>query len=320
MLEFVLMRYTAVCAGDTLVLNYRNQEFRFDILSCLPAKAIQLIDADVAVEFAPPLSGEEIPKNVEEEKATTAPAPSAAASAPPSLPAFKSGSLLDNPPGQENVDWKRCPTCRKGIPVASFDRHTLPCSRLNVWCELCGGTVEKSSVQQHMQSQHAMVFCNCGAEVESRFLQRHEQNDCVLRERQCKFCSLSFQHSELFAHENACGSKTEMCSQCNKYIRIRDLVGHDNVCGVEDVDVAPRGGGDDDWGGVVGGGGGGGGGGGINNLFPCSYCHEPFEAFDDLEVHMLVSHPELMEQQEQKEQKKQDVDEKPFVFDPPENL
>lgn len=101
-------------------------------------------------------------------------------------------------------------------------------------------------------------------------------------------------------------------------MRLSELPGHGAVCGVPDADVAPRG-----WGrGARGGGGGGGGGddwgGGVGGAMQqqqeqqqaqqhqyaparrarnddyllCPHCNEPCEQLDDLQVHMLVTHPE----------------------------
>jgi ubiquitin fusion degradation protein 1 len=322
MLEWVLQRYTAVSAGDTLVVNYRGQDFAFNILEVSPGKAIRLIDSDVAVDFAPPLSGEEVPKMLEpvEEKetagsATSSAAAAAAAAAPTAsgAPATSAGTAVGGVEvsGTENVDWKRCPTCRRGIPMASFDRHSIPCSRLNWFCELCQVAVEKRSQQEHLTACHTLFFCDCGTELETRFLAAHKQNDCVLRDRNCSFCQLRMPHVELKAHESHCGSKTEKCDACGLFVKIRDMPGHHNVCGIEDKNVPPRR--DDDWGGL-GGGGGGRNRGNEDNLFTCPTCNEPFEQFDDYEVHMLVAHPELLPQ-EQPEKQPEKIE--PFVFQPP---
>jgi hypothetical protein len=299
MLEWVLSRYTAVASGDTLVVNYRGQDFSFNILEVSPGKAIRLIDSDVAVDFAPPLSGEEVPKQMMEAEgdhdnnnhhdapvATAAP-PAAAVAAAPTGQALGGHTLS----GTEGVDWKKCPNCRRGIPIATFDRHTLQCARLQWFCELCQTAIEKRSQAEHMESLHAMLFCDCGTELEARAMAAHRQNDCVLRDRNCSYCQLRMPHAELLVHEQQCGSKTEKCDQCGLYIKVRDLVGHGAVCGIADVAVPPRrfsGGRDNDWGA-------GGGGGRRDDLFSCPHCQEPFVAIDDLEVHILVTHGELQE-------------------------
>ncbi len=238
MLEWVLSRYTAVAAGDTLVVNYRGQDFAFNILEVSPGKAIRLIDSDVAVDFAPPLSGEEVPKQAMEQmgesnnhdnnnnnnnnnhhdnnnSAAAAPVTAPAAAAP-------AGQALGghNLSGTEGVDWKKCPNCRRGIPIATFDRHTLQCARLQWFCELCQTAVEKRAQTEHMEALHAMLFCDCGTELEARAMAAHRQNDCVLRDRNCNFCQLRMPHAELLQHEQQCGSKTEKCEQCGLYIKV----------------------------------------------------------------------------------------------------
>ncbi len=322
MLEWVLQRYTAVAAGDTLVVNYRNQDFSFNILEVSPGKAIRLIDSDVAVDFAPPLSGEAVPKMKDagdDERATaTVAVPVAVVPTSAGAPGHAVGSV--DLSGVENVDWKRCPNCRRGIPIASFDRHSLPCARLNWFCELCHVAVEKRSQLEHVETLHSVMFCDCGTEMEARFLEAHKQTECVLRDRDCAFCKLRMPHAELLAHENQCGSKTERCDKCKTYVTIRELAGHENVCGIVDKAVPPLRNylGDNDWGA------------GApprrhnadDTLFTCPHCSEPFQAMDDFEVHMLVTHPELLPQEEQPEQKPQAEQEKqedpaPFVFQPP---
>lgn len=185
MLEWVLRRYTAVAAGDTLVINYRGEDHSFNILDVSPGRAIRLIDSDVAVDFAPvshcfaplsccahvgmrqPLSGEAVPKLNEMDDAeaaadadsdnnnnNTANAKSAAAAAATAPAVAAPGTQLGAvapPEGVEGKDWHKCANCRRGIPAATYDRHALMCARHNWYCELCGVTVEKRQQDAHIE-------------------------------------------------------------------------------------------------------------------------------------------------------------------------
>ena len=357
--EWVLRRYTAVAAGDTLVVNYRGEDHAFDILDVSPGRAIRLIDADVAVDFAPPLSGEEVPKQPLETEGTdnanhdnNAPLPSSGhtlggsvMAAVPSVPAVAQpapGQALGTTQeveGTEGVDWKRCDNCRRTIAMASYDRHVLQCARFNWYCEVCQYAVEKRKQQEHLDQMHSSLFCECGHECEARLLTQHKAEECPLRQKECSFCKLSLPHREMWSHEKECGSKTEKCDACGLYIRIRDLPGHSAVCGIPDKDLPPRNdydyygqAGMDDWGGHApfkeannkk-----------VDDFLICPHCQQPCERLDDLQVHILVTHPdqhsELIGEADDKKSKedkeednKQDKDSKkeedpspaPFVFD-----
>lgn len=65
MLEWVLSHYTAVASGDNLVVNYRHSEYQFNVIETKPGHAIRIIGCDIPVDFAPPLSGEELPKSLQ---------------------------------------------------------------------------------------------------------------------------------------------------------------------------------------------------------------------------------------------------------------
>ena len=320
MLEWVLSRYTAVAAGDTLVVNYRGQDHQFDILDVSPGRAIRLIDSDVAVELAPPLSGEEIPKIVDDEAAggdASSLMKPESDSASISVPETPGHSLISNQvAGEEGVDWNSCPNCRRAIPILSFDRHTLQCARLTWFCELCQVAVEKRAQQEHLEQLHASIFCDCGHECEIRDLEAHKSSQCPLRSRPCDFCKLEMPNAEMRAHEQMCGSKTEKCEQCGLYIQMRDLSGHADVCGIADQSMPPRRfnygeGGGDDWGGAP-----------VararkeQEYLMCPHCQQPCEHLDDLQVHLLISHPELAEA-DAKEEAEEQAKEAAFEFEPP---
>jgi ubiquitin fusion degradation protein 1 len=53
-LENTLRNYATLTQGDHIVIPYNTKTFEIEILECKPSNAIQIIEADVQVDFAPP--------------------------------------------------------------------------------------------------------------------------------------------------------------------------------------------------------------------------------------------------------------------------
>ena len=47
--------------GDTICINYDNRDYLIDIVECKPENQICVIEADVEVDFKPPLDYKEVP-------------------------------------------------------------------------------------------------------------------------------------------------------------------------------------------------------------------------------------------------------------------
>lgn len=54
----LLSHNTATLAGQTLVLNFNQKEYHLTVLEVSPGRAISLIDTNINLDFAAPLSGE----------------------------------------------------------------------------------------------------------------------------------------------------------------------------------------------------------------------------------------------------------------------
>ncbi len=92
---------------------------------------------------------------------------------------------------------------------------------MNWFCDACQIAVPKAEKEKHMSEAHTIVFCECGARLESRMLTSHKENDCPKRIVRCSFCPLEMSYIEKYEHELKCGSQTEKCDTCKRYIQRR---------------------------------------------------------------------------------------------------
>ena len=60
-LEQELTNYSCLFKGDTISINYQGRDYLIDIVDCKPAPQICVIEADIEVDFKPPLDYKEIP-------------------------------------------------------------------------------------------------------------------------------------------------------------------------------------------------------------------------------------------------------------------
>jgi ubiquitin fusion degradation protein 1 len=58
-LENNLRNYFCMTEGDTISVKYENKIYKFDVIKCKPAKAIQIIDSDLIIDLAPPKDNKE---------------------------------------------------------------------------------------------------------------------------------------------------------------------------------------------------------------------------------------------------------------------
>lgn len=191
-------------------------------------------------------------------------------------PSLKSGSFGTSPGGTtgkldtnnqiEGVDFKTCDNCKRKIPISVFNTHSATCFRINWYCELCAESFQKREQHQHIEEIHSMIFCDCGDEVERRFLASHQQSECKKRMVKCEFCPLEISYIEKFEHEQKCGSQTTKCDICNKYVAKRDFVLHSVYCKAgSPYNPDPISNNK------------------TNNLFICHLCLTPFLYIDDLQ-------------------------------------
>lgn len=272
-------------SSDTIVIPYRNKKYVFNVLEVRPGSAIQIIDSDITTEFAPPLTGEnpftqttfssvmEEEKDDKEEKGSIL---------------GRMNTTLD---GVEGVDYTICENCRHKIPINSSTNHSLACFRMNWFCQLCGEVFQKSKKDEHMKEFHTKVFCECGIEIENRFLINHKKNDCPKRIVRCEYCPLEMPYNEKFEHEKKCGAQTEKCDRCKKYIQKKDYPIHVVTCQLPippprrnffGINSNKRSG---------------------EEEFICPVCYSPFIHLDDLQVHMFEHGTENEIPQEQSSEK-----------------
>jgi hypothetical protein len=157
-----------------------------------------------------------------------------------------------------------------------------------------------------MAEVHALVYCECGEGVETRFLESHKANECKKRTVKCEYCPLEMPYIEKFEHEMKCGSQTDRCEKCRRYIQKRgknskknkrylflDLMVHMVDCETNyssspsNYSSSPSKYGSSPY---------------RQSFVPpspprpqvdeymCEVCKVPFEHFDDLQVHMLTAH------------------------------
>eukprot|EP00743_Colponemidia_sp_Colp-15_P004691 GILK01005054.1.p1 GENE.GILK01005054.1~~GILK01005054.1.p1 ORF type:complete len:586 (-),score=110.80 GILK01005054.1:126-1883(-) len=68
-----------------------------------------------------------------------------------------------------------CDNCRSAVPSANFSMHQAFCFRNIRPCKVCKEPVRVNVMDEHMQSVHAQVTCECGSSMENRFLNDHKE-------------------------------------------------------------------------------------------------------------------------------------------------
>jgi ubiquitin fusion degradation protein 1 len=70
LLEDILRNFSCLTVGDTITINHNSKKFYINILETKPSAAINIIDTDCEVEFAPPLDYKEPEKPAPKNAAT----------------------------------------------------------------------------------------------------------------------------------------------------------------------------------------------------------------------------------------------------------
>jgi len=58
-LERELINYATLYKGDTININHKGRDYLINIVECKPNDQICIVEADVSVDFAPPLDYKE---------------------------------------------------------------------------------------------------------------------------------------------------------------------------------------------------------------------------------------------------------------------
>lgn len=56
-----MTNYSCLFKGDTISINYSGRDYLIDVVECKPDDAICVVEADIEVDFRPPLDYKEIP-------------------------------------------------------------------------------------------------------------------------------------------------------------------------------------------------------------------------------------------------------------------
>ena len=117
----------------------------------------------------------------------------------------------------------------------------------------------------------------------------HASRECAGRATQCRYCSLEVKLSTLQDHEAMCGFVTEKCHRCNARIPRKAIQDHEIVCSTSasppkqtgfdfgrydavKPTVSPL----------------------KRSMYICPTCNTNIEGLDELQVHILITHPEVM--------------------------
>eukprot|EP01121_Diplochlamys_sp_Union-15-3_P021720 TRINITY_DN8941_c0_g1_i2.p1 TRINITY_DN8941_c0_g1~~TRINITY_DN8941_c0_g1_i2.p1 ORF type:complete len:159 (+),score=3.49 TRINITY_DN8941_c0_g1_i2:187-663(+) len=61
-------------------------------------------------------------------------------------------------------------------------------------------------------------------------LEKHKENECILRPAKCPYCDYTCQFFRLPDHSALCQSRTDACPHCKKYVRLADWDVHATQC------------------------------------------------------------------------------------------
>jgi hypothetical protein len=117
------------------------------------------------------------------------------------------------------------------VPSERLEQHRTHCVRLRRRCERCGLAVDLGELEAHMQGEHTLDVCVCGASMERRALAAHVASECPLRAAECPYCHvissadevgppcrrqrgrrLSCGRLQVDQHKGFCGNQSEVCS------------------------------------------------------------------------------------------------------------
>ncbi|XP_069788920.1 TRAF-type zinc finger domain-containing protein 1-like isoform X2 [Narcine bancroftii] len=126
-----------------------------------------------------------------------------------------------------------CANCKRDIPATNFTIHEIHCRRNIDLCRYCHEPFPKSEMEEHFQTEHALVNCKCNMKMEKNQLEKHENMECPLRLIKCQYCELELAFNKSQEHADYCGSRTELCAACSRNVLVKDLNVHHLTCGKE---------------------------------------------------------------------------------------
>eukprot|EP01129_Flabellula_baltica_P009995 TRINITY_DN4173_c0_g2_i1.p1 TRINITY_DN4173_c0_g2~~TRINITY_DN4173_c0_g2_i1.p1 ORF type:complete len:510 (+),score=98.13 TRINITY_DN4173_c0_g2_i1:376-1905(+) len=210
MLEWILPRYATLTLGETIEIPHNGKIYLMNILELEPNNAVTLISdpyLDLKIEFTQAL-------DFVEEKEVEKP---------------ESGNTIVNDNLRESSS-VICRTCQRAIPVQSSVLHENMCSKRNKLCEICNAVVRKENFDDHIETEHCEVLCECGENVEKYRLQFHKSELCELRMTSCSNCQYQCSYLEMKEHKEQCDSKSSPCNYCGKYFTNKNIHFHEQNC------------------------------------------------------------------------------------------
>ncbi|XP_067910922.1 TRAF-type zinc finger domain-containing protein 1 isoform X2 [Heterodontus francisci] len=124
-----------------------------------------------------------------------------------------------------------CANCKRDIPATNFTIHEIHCRRNIDLCRYCHEPFPKSEMEEHFETEHALVDCKCSMKIEKNQLEKHENTECPLRLIKCQYCELELAFNKSQEHADYCGSRTEPCVACGRNVLVKDLNMHHITCG-----------------------------------------------------------------------------------------
>ncbi|XP_072342125.1 TRAF-type zinc finger domain-containing protein 1 isoform X2 [Scyliorhinus torazame] len=124
-----------------------------------------------------------------------------------------------------------CANCKRDIPATNFTIHEIHCRRNIDLCRYCQDPFPKSEMEEHFETEHALVDCKCNMKIEKNQLEKHENMECPLRLVKCQYCELELAFNKSQEHADYCGSRTEPCTACGRNVLVKDLNIHHITCG-----------------------------------------------------------------------------------------
>ncbi|XP_078410447.1 TRAF-type zinc finger domain-containing protein 1 [Cetorhinus maximus] len=131
----------------------------------------------------------------------------------------------------QTEETRLCANCKRDIPATNFTIHEIHCRRNIDLCRYCQDPFPKSEMEEHFETEHALVDCKCSMKVEKNQLEKHENIECPLRLVKCQYCELELAFNKSQEHADYCGSRTEPCPACCRNVLVKDLNIHHITCG-----------------------------------------------------------------------------------------
>jgi len=148
-LEWVLRRFVALCVGDTIQIEHDGIICKFNVLKCIPDRAIAITDQDVSVDIVSPLDGSKIHDPISEHESQL----KEIEALEKQMKVNKESATVGSMPleGERGVHYELCKNCFQKIPIVQISMHELRCARINWYCEPCNIVVLKTDKEKHEQ-------------------------------------------------------------------------------------------------------------------------------------------------------------------------